>query len=604
MNRDFGFAWDRVVVCVSKSTVTVLGQSADRTDKSLLINRVTVSEILEVSPSTEESAIKSVVTGIFLLGFLTLKGGVYLGVVTRANLAGSLGEHPMYAICEVEWIFVSFSSSSASKLDLRHLNLISNLFRSADYFFSPSLNLDGGNARFCWNLHHLERLRARSVSGAWIVPVIHGSVRSLTFATQGRKFELALICRRSRFFAGTRYRKRGLNWAGDCANEVELEQILVSHGPPDKIFSFKQVRASVPLRWSQDSHGLIPKPEIFLKHDDLELAATEASFTDLLQRYGGPIAAVSLMLKKEGSGEALLGTEYLNAVEYLGIERGMDLRLIQFDLKGAAAAMDQAELVGGSSLIPSDMYSEASRLAKELVSLIQWTAQVGSEFVRTQTGVIRTNCIDCLDRTNIFQYVVGLECLTQQLVELGVLDAANPLKPSWSVHGSVDCSLLLLIEEMFEAIGDQLSVQYAGTVTHKKYATSKSSASLDGGTSGLLSSGREIFISLSRHYSSAFTDADKQNATNLFLGMYPMSTDEDVCLVENIDKFVHDQVGRGARSPPAPPTILKLTKPGRPGYIALRELRRFGDPKPIFFNPTISTPSFSSTPRRSLSMGI
>lgn len=43
-------------------------------------------------------------------------------------------------------------------------------------------------------------------------------------AIQGRTVYLTLIGRRSRFFAGARYLKRGANEYGHVANEVETEQ--------------------------------------------------------------------------------------------------------------------------------------------------------------------------------------------------------------------------------------------------------------------------------------------------------------------------------------------------------------------------------------------
>lgn len=42
----------------------------------------------------------------------------------------------------------------------------------------------------------------------------------------GRQLTITLVARRSRHFAGTRYRKRGLNDRGNVANEVETEQIV------------------------------------------------------------------------------------------------------------------------------------------------------------------------------------------------------------------------------------------------------------------------------------------------------------------------------------------------------------------------------------------
>jgi phosphatidylinositol 3,5-bisphosphate 5-phosphatase len=40
---------------------------------------------------------------------------------------------------------------------------------------------------------------------------------------------------------------------------------------------------------------------------------------------------------------------------------------------------------------------------------------------RMQNGVARTNCIDCLDRTNAAQFVIGKRALGRQLQALGVI---------------------------------------------------------------------------------------------------------------------------------------------------------------------------------------
>lgn len=40
---------------------------------------------------------------------------------------------------------------------------------------------------------------------------------------------------------------------------------------------------------------------------------------------------------------------------------------------------------------------------------------------RAQTGVLRVNCVDCLDRTNTAQFITGKCVLGYQLYALGVL---------------------------------------------------------------------------------------------------------------------------------------------------------------------------------------
>lgn len=46
-----------------------------------------------------------------------------------------------------------------------------------------------------------------------------------------------------------------------------------------------------------------------------------------------------------------------------------------------------------------------------------------------QRGVIRTNCIDCLDRTNVAQFCIGRCVLKQQLVALGVISHGKAYQP-------------------------------------------------------------------------------------------------------------------------------------------------------------------------------
>ena len=45
----------------------------------------------------------------------------------------------------------------------------------------------------------------------------------------------------------------------------------------------------------------------------------------------------------------------------------------------------------------------------------------GSGELRIQNGVARTNCIDCLDRTNAAQFVIGKRALGHQLHALGII---------------------------------------------------------------------------------------------------------------------------------------------------------------------------------------
>jgi hypothetical protein len=72
----------------------------------------------------------------------------------------------------------------------------------------------------------------------------------------GRKLQLCLISRRSRFRAGTRYFRRGVDHDGHVANFNESEQIATvpSQANPNEVtttLSFVQIRGSIPVFWAE-----------------------------------------------------------------------------------------------------------------------------------------------------------------------------------------------------------------------------------------------------------------------------------------------------------------------------------------------------------------
>jgi hypothetical protein len=74
-------------------------------------------------------------------------------------------------------------------------------------------------------------------------------------------------------------------------------------------------------------------------------------------------------------------------------------------------------------------------------------------------GVLRTNCIDCLDRTNVAQYAFGLAALGHQLNAVGVVD--NP-------KIDLDAPLADDLMGFYERMGDTLAHQYGGSAAHNK----------------------------------------------------------------------------------------------------------------------------------------
>lgn len=74
-----------------------------------------------------------------------------------------------------------------------------------------------------------------------------------------------------------------------------------------------------------------------------------------------------------------------------------------------------------------------------------------------QSGVLRTNCIDCLDRTNVAQYAYGLAALGRQLHAMGLTDMPK-VDP--------DSSIAAALMDMYLSMGDALAQQYGGSAAH------------------------------------------------------------------------------------------------------------------------------------------
>lgn len=83
----------------------------------------------------------------------------------------------------------------------------------------------------------------------------------------------------------------------------------------------------------------------------------------------------------------------------------------------------------------------------------------GSKSLMFQKGVLRTNCIDCLDRTNVAQYAYGLAALGFQLNALGFLESSKI---------DLDDPLAKDLMDLYETMGDILALQYGGSAAHNK----------------------------------------------------------------------------------------------------------------------------------------
>ncbi len=93
--------------------------------------------------------------------------------------------------------------------------------------------------RFFWNKHLLTDNLLTLELKEWILPIIRGHIQMFDLVSEGKLVEFALISRRSRFRAGTRYHTRGVDHLGNTSNFIETEQIVCVDGT---VASFVQIR--------------------------------------------------------------------------------------------------------------------------------------------------------------------------------------------------------------------------------------------------------------------------------------------------------------------------------------------------------------------------
>lgn len=303
-----------------------------------------------------------------------------------------------------------------------------------------------------------------------------------------RKYVVTIVSRRSVKRAGLRYLRRGIDDKGFTANSVETEQILStpSWEPSSKIYSFVQVRGSIPLFFTQSPYSLKPIP--VLQHSpEANYRAFSKHFDRMSEEYG----SVQLVNLVERRGvEAIVGNEYQKMVEKYNGERSegaQSLALEWFDFHSACRGMKFENV--------SQLLDTLGEKTEKSGSTVESNGQID----RKQDGVLRTNCMDCLDRTNVCQSSFGKFMLDLQLKEEGFdMSAQADQENAW-------------FNTLWADNGDAISKQYASTAAMKGDYTRTRKRDYRGIVN-------DLGLSLTRFYNGMVNDYFSQAAIDFFLG--------------------------------------------------------------------------------------
>lgn len=428
---------------------------------------------------------------------------------------GRLNGHIIYKIVQHSVVPVNNSANLIDSDDAEYLKLLELHLSSATLYYSYTYDLTNSlqrnesidqyswhtvDDRFFWNFFVTEELRQLVVVNEqvsqFIQPVIYGYAKIVDTIFQSTSISVGLITRRSRFRAGTRYFRRGVDQDGNVGNYNENEQILVvQNNKFDKIdmFSFLQTRGSVPVYWAE-INNLKYKPNLVLG-DNSTLESTEKHFDKQIALYGDNYL-VNLVNQK--GHELPVKQAYENAVETLNNDK---LHYIYFDFHHECRNMqwhrvklliDQLSELGLSN---NDIFH------KEVTKDGMHTIKV----VSRQSSTVRTNCMDCLDRTNVVQSVLA-HWVLQREFEISGLTIEGQL---WEM----DKSLLSIFQNLWADNADAVSLAYSGTGALKTDFTRT-------GFRTRLGALNDLINSISRYYQNNLTDGPRQDSYDLFLGNF------------------------------------------------------------------------------------
>ncbi|PSS02218.1 SacI homology domain-domain-containing protein [Coniella lustricola] len=528
------------------------------TDDKIMYTQKQMNQLLDTIDDGNKGTggIKLKCTTWGLLGFIKFTGPYYMLLITKRSIVAMVGGHYIYQIEGTELIPLTapkYKGDHSNTEESRFLSILNNLDLTRSFYYSYSYDVtrtlqhnitkerialnkgmpcsvdDDPNPMFVWNSHLLQpAIAALKDPYDWCRPILHGYVDQASVSIYGRTAFITIIARRSRYFAGARFLKRGANDLGYVANDVETEQIVSEalttsfHAPGGKLFaspeytSYVQHRGSIPLYWTQDNTGVTPKPPIELNLVDPFYSAAALHFDNLFERYGSPIYVLNLVKAKERTPrESKLLEEYCKAITYLNQFLPKKNKIIERHWDMSRAAKDPAQ----------DVIQTLEDIAEDVV-LTTGFFQNGDAVVnpiRVQNGVARTNCIDCLDRTNAAQFVIGKRALGHQLHALGILaDTAI----------EYDTDAVNLFTHMYHDHGDTIAVQYGGSQLVNTMETYRK-------INQWTSHSRDMIESFKRYYNNSFLDGQRQEAYNLFLGNYIFAQGQPMLWDLATDYYLH-----------------------------------------------------------------
>ncbi|KAI0474054.1 putative SAC1 protein [Xylariaceae sp. FL0804] len=383
----------------------------------------------------------------------------------------------------------------------------------------------------------------------YILPVIWGTLEIRPTTFRGTALTVVLITRKSRYRAGTRYFTRGLDEEGHASNYNETEQVVVlndsggglggyagsadmqsgkfgaSEGREMQIMSYVQTRGSVPVYWAE-INSLKYTPTLQVRGIETAMPAAKKHFDEQIRIYGDNylvnlvnqkgrekrvkeayeqmVSMLQTSPSRSVKGDTITDEKF-HVIEPSSSRQEFDrLHYVYFDFHHETKGMKMHR-----AMMLVDKLQDAL-IAQQYFRGVDMPANGGLETRNFQTSVVRTNCMDSLDRTNVVQSMLARWTLDRMFVDLGLLQRGE-------TFGTVDSKFEFLFRNLWADNADTVSRAYSGTGAMKTDITRLGKRT----RGGAMQDGN---IAVSRYYLNNFRDGPRQDAYDLFLGAYEPAT--------------------------------------------------------------------------------
>lgn len=457
-----------------------------------------------------------------IVGMIALTLSEYLIVITDQERFGGISTNDVWHAKEFEIMALNPNVSvqnTSHPVEAYLLALVKSHLNGGSFFFSHTWDLsrrlqvqwrseetDAGKAmwevaddRFFWNKFLQSRFidvatanPDQDLSG-YIMPMIYGTFEVRRQIVKNVHVLLYLISRRSRYRAGTRYFRRGVDEDGNVANFNETEQmVLVDKGDSEEqkfphLLSYVQTRGSIPVYWAEIT-TLRYKPDLQIMEGEERLAATKKHLADLVNTYG----------------EQTL----VNLVNHKGHEQPVKEAFEKYYSQLETPKVQYEYF---------DFHTECRRMRWDRISVLidkikddielqgYFSLNSETEDFKLQSGSVRTNCMDNLDRTNVAQAAIAKYVLTRQLQDIGVFGENETVDD----HEELSAAF----RELWSEHADAISRAYSGTGALKTDFTRTGKRTKKGALD-------DFYKSAMRYLKNNFFDGARQDAFDLVTGVW------------------------------------------------------------------------------------